>query len=70
MVESKDTYLDSLLANPKLQGLSAPLPEKLEHVLGADELCGRDTELDEILDKAARECDDLGKRMLVGMYSR
>ena len=70
MLESKDSYLESLLANPKMQGLPAPLSEKLELELGADELCGPDAELDELLEKAERECGDLGERLLVEMYNR
>ena len=65
MIETDDEQLTALLADPKLRELPATLSNELERSVGADVLCGSDPKLDEILEEAAQECDDLGDRLLV-----
>ena len=44
------------------------LRQELDMVRGSDVLCGKDAELDETLEKAARDCHDLGDRLMVHVF--
>lgn len=44
------------------------LLQELDMVRGSDVLCGNDAELDETLEKAARDCEDLGDRLMVHVF--
>ena len=67
MTDSNDSNPDSGLAIPKSLELPDELSAALERFVSPGDLCGPDVQLDEILDKVERECDDLEDRLLFGM---
>lgn len=68
MIKMEDDKMKALHADPKLKKLPAALSIELERDVDADVLCGPDPKLDELLEEAARECDDLGDRLLVRIF--